>query len=139
MSTQVMLIILIICWGLTGFLDKLACQTMDPLAIGFIYGVLDLIILPFYYWYFKDKIDFSKFTANGVFWSVVASIVGLAALVLYIWVLKAYEASAIAGYGLSYVGITFLLCVIFLGESFTISKLIGLGLMVAGAYFLGGK
>ena len=136
-AATIMLIVLIICWGLASFLDKLACKTMDPLAIGFIYGALEIIILPFYYWAFKDKIVFSKFTTSGVVWSITASLVGLVGLVLYITVLKTYEASTIVGYGLSYLAITFILCVIFLGESITLTKVVGLLLMAGGAYFLG--
>ena len=137
MSPILALVIAIVGWGLSTFLDKLACRSMQPESIGFIYGILEIIILPIYYYLLRSQIQFSTFTKAGIFWATIASFVSLISFFAYLFALKHYEASVVGGYELSYVGISFLLCVIFLGESFTLAKVTGIALMVAGAYFLG--
>lgn len=131
------LAVAVLAWSLDAMLEKKAGQHLSAIEMGLVYGLFELVALPFYWLAFRSQIRLEAFSAPGVAWSVAAAAVGLVAFLANFVALQHLEASVVAGYGLGYLAVSAVLCVAFLGEPMTPWKAAGLALMAAGAWALG--
>jgi transporter family protein len=129
----VSVIICIICWGLWGFLPKLAEPYLDPASI-FIYefsaGVVIAIIL---FAAMRPKTGFFKI---GAVFAILAGICGFGGVFFYLLALAGQEASIIAPFTGIYPVVTLLAGNIILKERYSGLNYVGAALAIAAIILL---
>lgn len=131
------LIVVLLCWGLWAFLEKLAVSKIHPAQIQIINCIIGCFLIPVYYGMLKTKAIVQPINLIGVFYVVVASLCATIASYVFVHTLKTNEVGTTTIISSTYPVITLLLGAIFLGEAITVPKIAGMFLVVGGIALLG--
>lgn len=137
MNDILLLILILLCWGVTPIIEKIGLKSATPFAGVTIRSVaisIGLLLATFITGRTREVFGASgrviaTFTLSG-------TLAGLIAMIAYFEVLKKGETSAIVPITASYPLVTAILSYFILSESFTVTKMIGTALIVAGIFLV---
>jgi transporter family protein len=137
LSTVIFLLLAILGWGVSAFLDKACLKYVDASSAFYVRAIyMALIFGPLAAW--KHAPIRAAFAGNKlgpllILGSVVLSMGGV---FFYLKALSGGAATKIVPLSSTYPFVTFALAVLFLGESLTMHRLIGTALLSGGIYFI---
>src|SRR4029077_498495 len=131
------IVIVLICWGLWAFLEKLAVSKIHPAQIQIINCIIGCLLIPIYFGMLKAKNVVATINFIGVLYVVAASLCATIASYTFFHVLKSNEVGTTTIISSTYPIITLLLGAIFLGEAITMPKIVGTFLVLLGIALLG--
>ena len=124
MSSQYLIIISIIGWGVGALFYKLANDTMHPIMVSAIGTALYIVLIPLSFLVIKVS---TQVTVSGVMWSLLAASCTCAGSLGYFYVLRngggAGSATMLTAL---YPALTLILSAVFLKESFSFRQGIGI-------------
>ncbi len=137
MQTKLLLILVLLCWGVTPIIEKVGLKGTTPFAgvtIRSIAITIGLLVITFMTGRAKEVFgtggkEILLFTLSGV-------LAGLIAMIAYFEVLKNGNTSAVVPIAASYPLVTAILSYLILGEAFTTPKVIGTVLIVSGIWLV---
>ncbi len=137
MSYQWLIFVSIVGWGIGSLFSKLSTNVMHPIMISGVILVVDAILLPFAFIFFKfDR----SLPVNGVLLASAVAVFMTLGTMGYSFALKAGagagEATALTAV---YPALTLVLSCLFLGEPLTVKKGIGVALAILSCVILGWK
>jgi drug/metabolite transporter (DMT)-like permease len=138
MSSNLLIFLCILLWGISAFLNRLSVERMPPLLMQVIVGSVFLFYIPVALRLTGINNPLSyKWSAYSVILTAIATLCSIAANVLLYTSLKGNTNSGASNMLVSlYPIVTLILSVFILHETFTITKIIGIMVMVVGAYLL---
>lgn len=132
MSTWVLIVLCIFCWGSWAVAEKLAAQQISPLMMQIIKAYAYSALAPILFMYMKVRNDETSWNHKGVFWTLVSFTLATIASISFAAATQRTHAHLVTGMTSSYPVLTFLLCAFFLGEPVTMMKLVGIAVIVLG-------
>lgn len=130
-----LILVPILCWGLSSFLNKMALQHNDPIIVQLTSACVSFCAIPLYYYISIYKN--AQYTKFGIAWSITASCISIIAGITFLHLLKRFPAGITTIYIASYPFITLILSCLFLRETFSLYKAAGMVMMVLGLFLLG--
>jgi len=137
MKTHILLIITLMCWGITPIIEKIGLRTATPFAGVTIRSAaitIGLLIMTFVTG--RTKEVFGASMRDVLTFSLSGCLAGLIAMIAYFEVLKDGETSSVVPITASYPLVTALLSYFILSEGFSVPKLVGTVLIVSGVYLV---
>jgi drug/metabolite transporter (DMT)-like permease len=138
MNNSLLIILCIILWGVSSFLNRLSVERMPPLLMQVIVGSVFFFYIPVALRLtgVNNPLHY-KWSAYSVILTVVATFCSIAANVLLYTSLKGNNHAGSSTMMISlYPIVTLILSVFILHEHITLIKFIGIIVMLAGAYML---
>lgn len=138
MNSNILIIICVFLWGVSGFLNRLSVERMPPLLMQVIVGSVFFFYIPVALRLtgINNPLNY-KWSAYSVILTIFATICSIAANVLLYTSLKGNNNSGSATMMVClYPVVTLILSVLILHENFTFWKIIGVAVMLLGAYLL---
>ncbi len=138
MSNNVLIILCVFLWGISGFLNRLSVERMPPLLMQVIVGSVFFFYIPVALKLtgVNNPLHY-KWSAYSVILTVIATVCSIAANVLLYTSVKGNSNSGSSTMMVSmYPVVTLILSVFILHESFSVWKIIGVATMLLGAYLL---
>lgn len=133
-TTNLLLLITIIGWGLGGIFQKLSVQRVGaPLSILVFYTVTFILCSSYYFFIYRGA---RFFDWHGASWGILAGLASGSASIAFVTLLQGHNISSIIGITACNPIITFMVAVFILGEPFTLNRLIGLILVLLGILFI---
>lgn len=141
LQTRLLLFLVVILWGTSGALQKVAVQRMATPPMQLINASTILLIICIYYFFYISNKGFTtssmSWTWSGVAFSILAAIASSIGSIIFIYLLRGRDVSSLVGYAACYPLVTFIIAIIFLGESFSVMRLIGICFVLLGLSFIG--
>ena len=133
MKLVALCIAVIIFWGLWAFLFKIGADEVGikrALFYTYLFGMF--ISLAIVAYSLPDKLEINK----GVFFVLLATIVGFAGTLLWYFILQKYKASIVTSFTALYPIVTVLLSILILREKISLPNAIGILLAIAAGILL---
>lgn len=134
MKTSLLVMVIILFWGLWGFLNKIAVGKIGS-QINLWNAITILLITALYLLFSHDLFPLRKDPA-GILLAVVAGVFTTLGTIAFFALLSQKPAGVIITVTALYPIITIILSFIFLHESFTLNKIIGISLALVALIFL---
>lgn len=132
---KLLLIICVIFWGFSSFLDKLSLKYFSPIQLKFLSSIFATLFLTIIYIIFNsNKIIFNKIGIIYTILSVVLGIIG--GLCLFLVLKNTNNLGSTIFMINTYPIITIILSFIFLNESISLMKFFGIIFIILGGVFL---
>ena len=135
-SIYFLVVVSIICWGITPILDKKALVHVSPLTMQVISSYTYSAIAPLMFLYMRALNVEPHWSGAGIAWTVLASVVATIGSLTFMMTMKHAHVYHVVGLTSVYPIVTFVLCAVFLGEPVTSIKLIGIVTIVTGVVIL---
>jgi uncharacterized membrane protein len=119
-------------WGLWTVVEKLALRNTTPFMVQLISTYVYSALAPVIYLAMKAKGVEFVWSAWGIIWVTVASLLAVTAGYGFLFAIQNRPVHQVMSFTQLYPILSFFLCWLFLDEQFTIQKIIGALLMVAG-------
>jgi drug/metabolite transporter (DMT)-like permease len=135
---NILIIVCVILWGISSFLNRLSVERMPPLLMQVIVGSVFLFYIPVALRLtgVNNPLNY-KWSAYSVTLTAIATLCSITANVLLYTSIKGSEHSGSSTMMISlYPVVTLILSIFILHENFTVYKVIGVIVMLAGAYLL---
>lgn len=136
---NILIILCILLWGISSFLNRLSVERMPPLLMQVIVGSVFFFYIPVALRLtgVNNPLNY-KWSAYSVVLTVIATFCSITANILLYTSLKGSDHSGTSTMMISlYPVVTLILSVFILHENFSIMKIIGVIVMLSGAYMLG--
>ena len=128
------LLICILGWGLSVFLNRLALERMHPVYIQACASITGICLLPFYFVFINSVNKCGNYSNVGVFYAVCAFLLSvLASISLHSYLRGGNDLGSSIALTSTYPVITIFLSYIFLGETFSNSKIFGILMIIFGS------
>lgn len=128
------LILCILGWGISIFLNRLALEKMHPLYIQASASIVGLLLFPIYLAILHQTNKIGNYSISGFIYASIAFVLSvLAAFCLHSYVKNGNVLGSAVAFTSTYPVITILLSYLFLGETFSNSKIIGIILIICGS------
>lgn len=141
MSSNLLIILCVLLWGISSFLNRLSVERMPPLLMQVIVGSVFLFYIPVALRLtgVNNPLHY-KWSAYSVTLTTIATMCSITANVLLYTSIKGSDHSGSSTMMISlYPVVTFILSIFILHEDFTILKIIGVVVMLTGAAILSWK
>lgn len=141
MSSNLLIILCVLLWGISSFLNRLSVERMPPLLMQVIVGSVFLFYIPVALRLtgVNNPLHY-KWSAYSVTLTAIATMCSITANVLLYTSIKGSDHSGSSTMMISlYPVVTFILSIFILHEDFTILKIIGVVVMLTGAAILSWK
>jgi len=138
MSNNILIILCVLLWGISSFLNRLSVERMPPLLMQVIVGSVFLFYIPVALRLtgINNPLNY-KWSAYSVTLTAIATLCSITANILLYTSIKGNEHSGSSTMMVSlYPIVTLILSVFILHEDFTIMKIAGVIVMLAGAYLM---
>ena len=138
MSNNILIILCVLLWGISSFLNRLSVERMPPLLMQVIVGSVFLFYIPVALRLtgINNPLNY-KWSAYSVILTAIATLCSITANILLYTSIKGNEHSGSSTMMVSlYPIVTLILSVFILHEDFTIMKIAGVIVMLAGAYLM---
>ncbi|MFC1855422.1 EamA family transporter [Thermodesulfobacteriota bacterium] len=136
-KTSILLLVTLLCWGITPIIEKIGLKSASPLAGATVRSIAittGLLLITFFT--NRTKELFSLGARDVITFSLSGLLAGLVAMLAYFHLLQQNETSRIVPVTASYPLVTALLSYLVLSESITPQKAIGTVLIVSGIYLV---
>lgn len=135
---KILLIVCILFWGFSSFLDKLALKYFSPIQLKFLSSIFATLFLTIIYILFSsNKIIFNKI---GIIYTIISVILGIIGGLCLFLVLKNTNNIGSTIFMINtYPVITTILSIIFLNEGLSIIKCFGIFFIILGGVFINFK
>ena len=138
MSNNILILLCILLWGISSFLNRLSVERMPPLLMQVIVGSVFFFYIPVALKLtgVNNPLNY-KWSPYSVALTAVATLCSIAANVLLYTSLKGSEHSGSSTMMVSlYPIVTFILSIFILHEQFSMMKIVGVFVMLVGAYLM---
>lgn len=137
MSTQYLIILSILGWGVGSLFYKIANDNMHPVMVSILVTVFYIILAPLEYVVFKPS---TNMNATGVSFALMgAALMGIGSLTYFFALQRGGEVGGTTALTSVYPALTMLLSVLFLKEELTVKKVIGVAMAFGAVYILSRK
>lgn len=136
MPPILLLILATILWGIWGIADKLALEQAHPFTVQWMYAVPYLVTIPLFFLLgFRTQPE-TNFNTTAFFWTIVASVSAILALLLMLFAMRSQPASLAVAITAAYPLVTMFIAVLLKMETFSVQKLFGVVLIIGGLVVL---
>lgn len=134
MSSDIFVVIALMCWGIWGIFDKQALKQSSSQDVITIHYVLHGLQIPVIIAILNAIHPGWSLDGHLILWSGLAAVVYAVATVAYLTAMGKSEASYVLGMSACYPVISTALAVLFLGEKLIVSRLIGAAIVCLGVF-----
>jgi uncharacterized membrane protein len=136
MSSQYLILISIIGWGVGSLFYKVANDNVHPIMVSTIVTLVYIVLtpIPFFFMNFDKTVN-----TTGLVFSILGGLAMCAGSMGYFYALKGGGAGEVTTVTALYPALTMLLSCLFMGEGITIKKGIGVALALASVLLLSQK
>jgi drug/metabolite transporter (DMT)-like permease len=136
MNSNLLLLLCVLLWGTTTFLQRLSADHMNPVVMQMIVALGFALFVPFGIWQ-QGGWSNIKWSALSIGITLIATFMSLTGNILFYTVLKGSNHTGAQSLFLClYPVVTLILSVLFLHETFTLFKIVGIIAMIVGTVFL---
>jgi drug/metabolite transporter (DMT)-like permease len=132
----ILLLVATFCWGLWGFANKQALQSLHPLDVQWIYYLPYVAAGPICYVIARRSGTPLNLTFGGVSWSLTAGICAATAFFCFLFALRGMPASSASAVSSAYPLVTMTMAIAMGQESFDLQRFAACCLVIVGLLWL---
>src|SRR5258706_8441615 len=132
MSPTKLILVTIVCYGISSFCRKLSIQSITPVLDQVIAAIVYTLAIPIYFNLLNVQISTLQYDVKGVTYSIIASLVAQIGSLAFIYAADKQSIGSLTGMIGIYPIVTIILSIVLLGEQFSNQKLVGISLAIIG-------
>ncbi|HSI03042.1 MAG: EamA family transporter [Myxococcota bacterium] len=135
-STNWLVLLATVSWGIWAFALRMAMNTMGPLSVQIVYAIAGVALVPAYWAlarYWKEPLTYPL---AGSAWATAAAVLVGIGIVALLYAMRSGPSSSAVALTATYPAVTLVLAVLFLGESITLTRVAGVAAIAVGAYLV---